>query len=434
MEQTNIHKKRINTIIGLLMAVLFLVGFALGNLFSFFTKSDMEKKLEELLQIAQDKGIEAVIDQIGSDEFAVMLVELMLEQDKYAEYYTEEEYKNKQAQGEGNYTGLGVGLAETQVKRVIVNSPAYYAGVKANDILLKGRVGLNQYEEFSTGVQLNEFLSGVENGTKIDFVISRGSETIDVQIEKADYIASYVTVITKTQAFHVLSDADGKVEQLDFEYTIDNIGEDTAYVKLSSFEADAGAIQFAYAMEYVKQNGLTKLALDLSGNGGGRMTVMLNIASYLIYNDAHKSSIVTYVKEKNRTSHQSVVENNFNTDLTKIAVIADGDSASASECLLGAMIYYADSSNQTFSLENLVIENTNGKGTTYGKGIMQTTYELRSGGALKLTTGQLYWPDNLTTIHETGIKVSDQTPQNLVAKGLGIARAIEILNQPVITD
>ena len=85
-------------------------------------------------------------------------------------------------------------------------------------------------------------------------------------------------------------------------------------------------------------------------------------------------------------------------------------------------------------LKNLVIENTNGKGATFGKGIMQTTYELRSGGALKLTTGQLYWPDALTTIHETGIKVADTTPQNLVAKGMGIARAIEILNQPIIED
>ena len=92
------------------------------------------------------------------------------------------------------------------------------------------------------------------------------------------------------------------------------------------------------------------------------------------------------------------------------------------------MLCYSDTSNGTFSHANLVIEKTNEQGTTFGKGIMQTTYELRTGGALKLTTGLLYWPDNLTTIHETGITVDENHLENLVEKNLGIARAIEILN------
>lgn len=417
-----------NTVIGITMAVLFLIGFALGHFFSFITKNDMEKKLDELFEIVQDKGIEAVIDEIGSDQFAEMLVELILEEDKYAEYFTEEEYKSKKAQGIGSYSGLGVSLSGTNVVRVIVNSPAFYAGFRVGDVLKSGKTGLNTATEFTSSEVLDEFLLGVELDTDIEFEVLRGNDTIKITVKKSSYIASYVTIITSQKAFHVISDEDGNITEYEIEDTIAGIQEDTLYLKLSSFEAEACVLQFAYAMEYAKEEGLTKIALDLRGNGGGRMDVMLNIATYLIYNDANKSSIITYVKEKNRTSHQATVENNFNTDITGITVIADGGSASASECLLGAMICYSETSNNTFSHANVVIENTNTKGTTYGKGIMQTTYELRTGGALKLTTGQLYWPDNLTTIHETGITVDENCPQNLVEKNMGITRAIEILN------
>ena len=63
---------------------------------------------------------------------------------------------------------------------------------------------------------------------------------------------------------------------------------------------------------------------------------------------------------------------------------------------------------------------------TYGKGIMQTTYLLSSGGALKLTTAKLLWPDKKECIHKKGIAtdiIENQVKTNLLA----VHRAVEIL-------
>ena len=91
----------------------------------------------------------------------------------------------------------------------------------------------------------------------------------------------------------------------------------------------------------------------------------------------------------------------------KIAVLADENTASASECLIGAMLDYG-----TLTRDALVITETNGVARTYGKGIMQTTYvNFTHGDALKLTTAYIFWPQSHTSIHGIGITT---TPENEV--------------------
>ena len=112
--------------------------------------------------------------------------------------------------------------------------------------------------------------------------------------------------------------------------------------------------------------------------------------------------------------------NNFFEHLTAISVIANERSASASECLIGALICYGD----IFSADRLIIEkNLDGVAKTYGKGIMQTTYKLISGGAFKLTTARILWPDG-TCIHGKGIYTSEE---NSVLKEHAVERAISTL-------
>ena len=114
-------------------------------------------------------------------------------------------------------------------------------------------------------------------------------------------------------------------------------------------------------------------------------------------------------------------KNRFNTQITSIVVLADQNTASASECLIGAMIYYGG----VFSQNKLVIEKgENGKTTTYGKGIMQTTYGFIGGGALKLTTARILWPDEQTCIHGKGIETISENQVN--AEDV-ISRALEVL-------
>jgi carboxyl-terminal processing protease len=101
-------------------------------------------------------------------------------------------------------------------------------------------------------------------------------------------------------------------------------------------------------------------------------------------------------------------------------VLANENTASASECLLGVLVHYGDvlKNNSDVILEM----NEEGAYRTYGKGIMQTTYMLLSGGALKLTTAKIYWPDGETSIH--GVGFTDGTK---VGKGQSLTVALQKL-------
>ena len=92
------------------------------------------------------------------------------------------------------------------------------------------------------------------------------------------------------------------------------------------------------------------------------------------------------------------------TDDSKIFVLADNMSASASECLLGVMVDYG-----AIDEENICLSYRDGEAKTYGKGIMQETKPVRwfLGGALRLTTARVLWPVSQRCIHGVGITPSD---------------------------
>ena len=94
------------------------------------------------------------------------------------------------------------------------------------------------------------------------------------------------------------------------------------------------------------------------------------------------------------------------TKNSRICVLADGSTASASECLLGCMLDYG-----AISYKDICLSMRGGVAKTYGKGIMQTTYQLSlfERDAVKLTTAKIYWPISGNCIHERGILPIDGT-------------------------
>ena len=85
---------------------------------------------------------------------------------------------------------------------------------------------------------------------------------------------------------------------------------------------------------------------------------------------------------------------------SKVYVLADSGTASASECLMGCMLDYG-----CIDYENICLSYRQGKAKTYGKGIMQTTRTryLWTSEAIKLTTATICWPLSGTCIHGVGI-------------------------------
>ena len=88
---------------------------------------------------------------------------------------------------------------------------------------------------------------------------------------------------------------------------------------------------------------------------------------------------------------------------SRICVLADSMTASASECLIGSMIDYG-----AIAYADICLSYRNGVAKTYGKGIMQTTYPyLLTGDALRLTTAKIVWPKSGRCIHGIGVLPTD---------------------------
>jgi carboxyl-terminal processing protease len=155
------------------------------------------------------------------------------------------------------------------------------------------------------------------------------------------------------------------------------------------------------------------------------MNIFCKVSSYFIDNGGKFSSPVAYTKDNKGNYEEYKSSGNKTTDNIKaISVIANENTASASECLIGAMLYYKDK----FDINRLIIENqeVNSVSHTFGKGIMQTTYRLSNGGGLKLTTAIIYQPDKSTCIHGKGIVALEENSVKL-ADGIAIKRANEVL-------
>ena len=92
----------------------------------------------------------------------------------------------------------------------------------------------------------------------------------------------------------------------------------------------------------------------------------------------------------------------FSAD-SEVYLLADEYTASASECLIGVLVDYG-----TLSYDHIYLrEAEDGSASTYGKGIMQTSFVAANGAAMKLTVAGIYWPVSDTTIHGVGVTKAD---------------------------
>lgn len=432
------------TVFAILFSVALILTFFLGYLARGYAYSDSGRIVTEINKIIDDTSIYA--DKLTADKIAELIRKEILANDKYARYYTPEEYKTMLEEGAGNYSGMGVAIAEDgTIIRVSLNSPAFHAGVKVGDKFIAGKVkGEEDYSYFNeikdengelkpTVQAILDVCKSYYLNEKIPFILTHDGENAEYSFAKEDYIVSYVEYFDDEKFLGFATDDDGFFKDFITDSGKQELPSDTAYIKLYEFEGGA-ATQFSKAMEFMKERNKTKLVLDLRDNGGGLINILLEIASHLVNNNGKGNIKIMGVEEKSGTTHYSTVENNFYEGLTDISVIANGNTASASECLIGALIAYGNAERYggaNFSYEKLVLTDyieSRGDYTTYGKGIMQTTYGLMSGGALTLTTAKIYWPGDYNTVcvQDEGIKTT--LPENKVKNENAIARAVEILH------
>jgi len=283
--------------------------------------------------------------------------------DPYTEYLTKDEMTSLSEETQGEYMGVGIYIAnntitnEIVVLRTIGNSPAYRAGLLTGDIIKT--VDNVEY----TGEQLNEASNAMkgESGTTVKIKIIRNGEEKEFEIKRE--VIKLICVTSK------------KLEN------------EVGYVKISSFDGGC-AEEFKNNYEELKKQGINSLVIDLRYNGGGLVDEALNIAELMV--DKDKTMLIT--KSKNAEEVITKSKSNKIIDMP-IVVLVNEYSASASEILTGI-------------LKESVGATVVGK-TTYGKGVIQTVYQLSDGSGLKITTDEYYTP-NHNVINKVGIKPDEE--------------------------
>lgn len=349
---------------------------------------EMQEKLGAIKSVIDNYYYEEVDPQALENGIYKGLVDGL--GDPYSTYYTEEEYAEMMESSEGVYQGIGAYLeqdSETmqiKVVRPISGSPAEKVGLLTDDIIVEVD------GEDITSQDINLVVSKIrgEAGTTVNIGIRRPGTTGIL----------YFDIVR----------AEVESETVDYEMLEDNIG----YIYLSEFD-DVTTKQFTGAMEDLKSQGMDALILDLRDNPGGNLDVAVDVADYIL-----PEGLVVYMEDKNgqREEYRSDASHHWDKP---IAVLVNGNSASASEIVCGAL--------KDYGRATLV-------GTkTFGKGIVQQILPLGDGSGIKVTIARYYTP-NGTCIHGDGfepdVEVEFDTDLYLEEDiDTQLVKAIEILKQ-----
>lgn len=312
--------------------------------------------------------------------------------DPYTEYLTASEMQSLTEETEGEYTGIGVYIANDTVNNQIVilrtvgNSPANTAGLLPGDIIEK--IDDTEYK----GEQLSEaskILKGKE-GTEVKIIVIRNGEEKEFNITRQ--VIKLICVNSKV------------------------IDGDVGYLRITSFDGGC-ATEFAEKYNELQQQGIKSLVIDLRFNGGGLVDEALKIADLAVDKDT------TLLITKSKNSDEIITKAQQDKIITvPIVVLVNEYSASASEILTGIL---KEVNGATVIGEN-----------TYGKGVIQTVYRLSDGSGLKITTDEYFTP-NHNTINKIGItpNIEIQLPEEVrynsgeipMDKDTQLQKALELL-------
>jgi len=288
---------------------------------------------------------------LDTDTYSQSVISSYLELmgDRYAQYWTAEEYSEYVNTQAGNYVGVGM-LAtynkEFEAIEVLLTFPdsaATEAGVLAGDIITAvDGITLDSLDEDPEAAYYKgiDMVPGDE-GTKVTFTIQRDGESVTLEVERR--ACTSLSVIEKMAS-------DGK----------------TGIIKILQFDGTTKN-QFISAVERLEAQGAERFVFDVRGNLGGQLSSVCDVLSYILP-DKVLLSVFTDVSG-NKTNYYS---DNTHVMDCPMAVLTDGNTASAAELFTACLKDYE------------VAKQIGVK--TYGKGCAQTIFGLESGGAIKLTT------------------------------------------------
>ncbi|MEI7539200.1 MAG: S41 family peptidase [Candidatus Saccharibacteria bacterium] len=253
----------------------------------------------------------------------------------------------------GGGIGAEIGLKNNKITvlKVLDNNPAKTAGLAANDVVLD----IN--DQSTSGWTVDKAVSSIrgDKGTTVKLTIQRGSEVKDYTITRA--------IINNPSVTSSVADGVGTMT-------------------ITRFDTETGNLARIAAQDFKKQS-VKAVILDLRNNGGGYVDAAKDVAGLWLNNQVVVTERVDgKIKDTLTTGNDAILSG------IPTAVLVNGNSASASEIVAGAL--------QDHSAAKLVGEKT------FGKGSVQQLLSLTGGAQLKVTIARWYTP-NGKNINKQGI-------------------------------
>ena len=320
----------------------------------YLTDADSLSKYLEL----ETRIKQSFVDEVDEETLAygVALGLIYSLDDPYSAYFDAEEYNQKLDDNEGLNAGIGVTVVShpdngyIYVVNLSTGSPADLAGIKPGDLITE--VDGKDVTELGFSTAVANIRGKID--TDCVLTVKRGDETLSLTATRGKYVTTSI-----------------------FSHMIDTL----CYIQITEFNA-ATVPQFEAAIDDAIDKKATGLIFDLRGNGGGTLDSVDKILDILLPEGEVVSA--TYKNGKKKVL--------FSSDKNEIdlpmMVLCDKNTASAAE-LFAASI-------RDFEKGKLI-------GTkTYGKGIMQETFALSDGSAVRLTVAYFNPPSGIN-FHKIGL-------------------------------
>lgn len=338
-------------------------AFAFFSAFTIFTGGrnyfKLSRDLEKFFDV-YDTLTENYYGDVSVDELVESAISGMVSSvgDVYTSYADSEYTESFNELINGKYEGIGCTIQQTEEEIKVISiydgGPADKAGLKVNDIIKS----VDEYDANEMGATaLSEYIKN-EATNNINIVVYRDGKEISFNLIRDEV---EIPVVESK----IINDNDAKI----------------GYLKISIFSS-VSFNQFEKQLEELEKENIDSLIIDVRDNSGGYLSSVTDIVSYLL-----PKGDVIYKIQKN-DNIESVKDKTTTKRKYPIAVLVNGNSASASEILAGAI---------KDSYGGFVVGNT-----TYGKGTVQQVKKLSDGSMIKYTVENWLTP-NGTWIDGEGI-------------------------------
>ena len=350
-----------------------------------------DESLNEFLEV-YSSVVNNYYEDVNTTEMIDSALNAMLEYlgDSYTTYLDDDQAKELEESLSGVYRGIGISFqidkttnAPTIIS-VTKSSPAESAGLMVGDILIS-----------IDGVLVNDKTS---------------EEIKNMIINNSDNKVSLVILRNGTEMSFEVNIENVQDVNISYELKENNIG----YLKMDKFSKTLSN-QIENALADLTNQGMQKLIIDLRGNTGGYLESAESTANLFL----EKGKLIYSLK--NKTAKADYHDKTTAHTTFPIAILLDNNSASAAEVLAAAL---KDSYDYGVTFVGT---------TSFGKGVVQQTYDLKDGSMAKYTSAQWLRP-NGDCIDGIGLKPDYEVVKEDIRDEMGypidnqLQRAIEIIS------